>query len=60
MVVNLEHSVKGILAKKSALLAQNGIGIFAVSTYNTDYILTKTENYLRALEVLDNAGFEII
>lgn len=55
----LEFSLIGILSKISALLADNGIGIFAVSTYNTDYILTKKENYQRALKVLSDAGFEI-
>lgn len=41
----LDFSMIGILAKISSLMAENGIGIFAVSTYNTDYILTKAENY---------------
>lgn len=56
----LDFSLLGILAKISALLAQNGIGIFAVSTYNTDYILTKAENFRKALDVLANAGYKII
>lgn len=37
----LDFSLIGILSKISALLADAEIGIFAVSTYNTDYILTK-------------------
>ncbi|MEY8737568.1 ACT domain-containing protein [Lactobacillus sp. AN1001] len=37
----LDFSLIGILAKISTLLAENKIGIFAISTYNTDYILTK-------------------
>ena len=37
----LDFSLIGILAKLSALLAQNGVGVFAISTFNTDYILTK-------------------
>ena len=40
----LDFSLIGILAKISRILATNEIGIFAVSTYNTDYILTKEEN----------------
>lgn len=55
----LDFSLVGILAKISALLAENGIGIFAVSTYNTDYILTKKENFDKAMEVLKHAGYEI-
>ncbi|WMJ83909.1 ACT domain-containing protein [Oscillospiraceae bacterium LTW-04] len=56
----LDFSLIGILSKISTLLAENQIGIFAISTYNTDYILTKEENYLKALEVLLNAGYQII
>ncbi len=55
----LDFSLIGILAGISGLLAENGIGLFAVSTYNTDYILTKYENYERALDVLRNAGYTI-
>ena len=35
----------------------NKIGIFAVSTYNTDYILVKEENYNKALSVLSEHGY---
>jgi hypothetical protein len=56
----LDFSLIGILAKISDILAKNGIGIFAISTYNTDYILTKAENYQKALEILDNAGYKIV
>ena len=53
-------SLVGILSKLSALLAENQIGIFAISTYNTDYILTKADDYSRALEVLSDAGYQIV
>lgn len=56
----LDFSLIGVLAGISELMAQNKIGIFAVSTYNTDYILIKKENYQKALEVLENAGYQII
>lgn len=56
----LDFSLIGILSKISSLLAENGIGIFAVSTYNTDYILTKAENYSKALKLLSEAGYEIV
>ena len=55
----LDFSLTGILAGLSAVLAENGIGIFAVSTYNTDYILVKKENFARALAALEEAGHEI-
>ena len=55
----LDFSLIGILARISSLLAKNQIGIFAVSTYNTDYILTKAEKYERALQVLAEGGYSI-
>ena len=54
----LDFSLTGILAKISKKLADAGIGIFALSTYNTDYILIKEENYARALELLCSDGFD--
>ena len=48
----LGGSLIGILSQISALLAENEIGIFAISTYNTDYILVKEKNYLKAKELL--------
>lgn len=56
----LDFSLVGILAKIAGLLAQHKISIFALSTYNTDYVLTKKENYQKALEILKNAGYTII
>lgn len=56
----LDFLLIGILSKLSAVLADNGIGIFAVSTYNTDYILVKKENFDRALNVLSNAGYTVL
>ena len=56
----LDFSLIGILSKISTLLAENNIGIFAISTYNTDYILTKKDNYNKALDVLINAGYQVV
>lgn len=55
----LDFSLIGILSKLSTILAENRIGIFAVSTYNTDYILVKVENFDRAMNVLATAGYEV-
>ena len=55
----LDFSLIGILSKLSTILAENKIGIFSVSTYNTDYILTKAENFDRAMNVLAAAGYEV-
>ena len=48
----LDFSLIGILAKIATVLADNGMSIFAVSTYNTDYVLIKKENYQKALDIL--------
>lgn len=55
----LDFSLIGILSKISGILAQNKIGIFAVSTFNTDYILVKSENFERALKILAEERYEI-
>ncbi len=55
----LDFSLIGILSKISTTLAENQIGIFAVSTYNTDYILVKKEDFSKALKVLEEEGFVI-
>lgn len=56
----LDFSLIGILSKIATLLAENEIGIFAISTYNTDYILTKKENYDKAMDVLVKAGYHVV
>lgn len=56
----LDFSLIGILSKLSGILANNKIGIFAVSTYNTDYILVKSENFDKAMDVLAAEGYEAV
>jgi len=55
----LDFSLVGILAEISSILANDRIGIFAISTYNTDYILVKEVNFERALDVLKYEGYHI-
>ena len=59
IIGQLDFSLIGILARISKVLADNDIGIFAVSTFNTDYILTKEENFDKALKALESAGYKI-
>lgn len=56
----LDFSLIGVLSKITTILANNGISIFAISTYNTDYVLIKKENYQRALNILKSSEYEII
>lgn len=55
-----DFSLVGILSKISAILADNAVPIFAVSTYNTDYILVKKEHYQKALDALAGNGYKIV
>ena len=55
----LDFSLTGILSKISGALAARGIPVFAVSTYDTDYVLVKEENLGAALAALADEGFGI-
>lgn len=55
----LDFSLIGILSKISSILAENGIGIFAVSTFNTDYVLVKAENFEKAAQALEASGYVV-
>lgn len=55
----LDFSLVGILADLSRILAEGNVGIFAISTFNTDYILTKSEDFARAVELLARAGYSV-
>lgn len=52
----LDFSLVGILSKISTLLADNNIGLFAISTFNTDYILVKREHEMEALNNIGKSG----
>lgn len=56
----LDFSLIGILSKITALLAENKIGVFVVSTYNTDYVLVKKEQFSEAIRKLKDAGYNIV
>lgn len=56
----LDFSLIGVLSKISTLLANNSIGIFVISTFNTDYILTKSVDFQKAIDTLSSAGYQII
>lgn len=55
----LDFALTGILAALTAPLAAAGIALFAVSTFDTDYLLVKAENLDRAAEVLRGAGHRV-
>ena len=53
----LDFSLTGILAEISTVLAEAKISIFAISTFDTDYILIKTEKLPLAIEALLASGY---
>lgn len=56
----LDFSLVGILARLTAPLAEAGISIVAISTFDTDYILVRESEFGRAKEVLAAQGYEWI
>ena len=56
----LDFSLTGIMAELSTVLAQANISIFAISTYDTDYILVKADKMPAASEALQSAGYSIV
>lgn len=56
----LDFSLIGILSKITSTMAEHKISVFAVSTFNTDYILIKEQNYDKAMRLLEISGYQII
>ena len=56
----LDFSLVGILSVVATILAKAGISIFAVSTYNTDYILVKATDLEGALQALAQEGHDVV
>ncbi|WP_446897127.1 ACT domain-containing protein [Clostridium sp. LBM24168] len=56
----LDFSLIGVLASISNILSENDISIFAISTYDTDYILVKNSDISNAVNSLSNSGYEIL
>ena len=56
----LEFDQVGILASLAGPLAEAEISLFAVSTYDTDYLLLKEDKLTAALEALESAGHRIL
>ena len=56
----LEFSLTGILAAIAAPLADASVSIFAISTFDTDYVLVKEENLAKAAEALRAAGHRVL
>lgn len=55
----LEFDQVGIMAELSGVLAQAGIPLLALGTFDTDYLLVSSDRLSRAAEALRAAGHEV-
>lgn len=56
----LDFSLIGILAQIGQVMAEKQISIFALSTYDTDYILVRLDKVNDAEQALIGAGYQVI
>ncbi len=55
----LDFTLVGILSSLTSTLSENGISTFAISTYNTDYLLLKESDLDRGVAALREAGHTV-
>lgn len=55
----LDFALTGILTQLANPLAEAGISIFALSTYNTDYLLVKATDMADSIRVLKASGHRL-
>ncbi len=56
----LDFSLSGVLASLATPLADAGVSIFAISTFDTDYLLVRDDDVGRAAGALQAAGHEVL
>jgi len=56
----LDFGMIGVVAKISNILAESRISIFVVSTYNTDYVLMKSEDFDSGVQALEKNGYIVL
>ncbi len=55
----LDFSITGVLSGLTTSLAAGGVSVFAISTYDTDYLLVREKDLERATAVLVAAGHSV-
>ena len=55
----LNFSLTGILSGIAGALAEADISIFAISTFDTDYILVKKDTFAQAIAVLEKNDYKV-
>ncbi|WP_143262041.1 ACT domain-containing protein, partial [Allokutzneria sp. NRRL B-24872] len=54
-----DFALTGIMAALSTPLAEAGVPLFALSTYDTDHLMVREEHLARAVAALENAGHRV-
>jgi len=54
----LDFELTGILAGITEVLAKEKLSVFAISTFDTDYILIKKQGLTAAISALERAGYQ--
>ncbi len=57
---SMEFSLVGVLAGLTGTLRDKEIPVFAISTFDTDYLLAKSERFPEALAALEAAGYTVM
>jgi hypothetical protein len=55
----IPFSAVGVLASLTAPLAEDGVSVFAVSTFDTDYLFVRAADMGRAIDVLRRQGHSV-
>jgi hypothetical protein len=55
----LDFALTGVLASLAGALAEADISLFAVSTFDTDYLLVKADKLAQAVAALHGVGFQV-
>ena len=59
IVGQLDFSLVGVLSSVTSALAAEGIPVFAVSTFDTDYVLVRSRDLSDAADALRCSGFDV-
>ena len=55
----LDFALTGVLAAIAVPLARAGVSLFAVSTFDTDYVLVRADRLAEAVQALREAGHRV-
>ena len=60
VVGTLDFALTGILAGLTGSLAEAGVSVFALSTFDTDWLLVRAEALGKARAALEGSGYAVL